>query len=269
MTTTADLHLFAEPIPVQDPSEASWYQFMDWPDGSVTDGKWDYRGKADEFLGKLDYSGVSVLEVGPASGYLTKEMFRRGARVTCVDLPDDEPWQSVPRVDVTVNEFDAQRARGLDRLRKSWWLTQKRWETDARMAYIGADRVLDAGKHDRALIGCILQHMKEPIGFLYNVASLVDEIVVTEPFVARAERRDGAVFLPAPTNDVVGSWWLLSSGLVAQVLATAAFELTDHYKTDFRTREGKTREFYTSVFKRVDLEPKAARLRTTTGEGPQ
>ena len=31
--------------------------------------------------------------------------------------------------------------------------------------------------------------MREPIGFLYNLASLVDEIVVTEPWV---EARRGA-----------------------------------------------------------------------------
>ena len=261
--TTSSQSIFAEPMTVQDPSEATWYQFVDWPDGTVTDGKWDYRAKTDEFLGKLDYNTVSVLEVGPASGFLTKEMARRGAHVTCIDLPDDEPWQSVPRADVAVEEFDQQRKRGTHLLRRSWWLTQKRWETGARMAYIGADRVREVGDHDRALVGCVLQHMREPIGFLYNLASLVDEIVVTEPWVKRVEGPGGAIFLPAPDNDVVDSWWLLSSALVAQVLATAGFEQTDHYQEDYKFREDKSRTFYTSVFKRVDVEKKAPRIRSS------
>lgn len=188
----------------------------------------------------------------------------RKARVTCIDLPDDEVWNTVPRADVATEAFDQQRQKGMEKFRKAWWLTQQRWKTDARMAYIGASRVAEVGKHDRALIASVLQHFRDPISFLYEVAALVDEIVVTEPLIARVEKRGGADFLPAPDNDVVGSWWLLSSSLVAQVLATANFDRVDHYEQNYVLQSSPPQEkaFYTSVFrKRANSERKAPRIR--------
>ena len=47
---------------------------------------------------------------------------------------------------------------------------------------------------------------------------------MTEPIVKRLERTGRAEFLPAPGNEVLGSWWLIPASMVAQILATARFE---------------------------------------------
>lgn len=259
--------IYSDPVEISSPEEGSWYQVMDWPDGSVTPGVWDYRGKADEILGRLDYGGISVVEVGPASGFLTKEMGRRGANVTCIDMPLDKAWHAVPREDIDLDEFGERHIEVQRRLRKAWWLTQKRWETHARIAHIGSDRVREVGPHDRALVSCVLQHLRDPISFLYEVSSLVKEVVVTEPVVPRVERikGGGAMFAPAPTNDITGTWWLLSSALVVQVLATSGFERVDHYTNSYDRTDvvGTTKkDFYTSVFRRSpSMTKRAARIK--------
>jgi len=48
-------------------------------------------------LGNIEFNGKSVLELGPASGYLTFYMEQKGADVTSIDLSiDDNQWDVVP-----------------------------------------------------------------------------------------------------------------------------------------------------------------------------
>ena len=51
-------------------------------------GLWDLRQTVDDYLGRIDFAGKRVLEIGPASGFLTIEMERRGADVVAVELPE-------------------------------------------------------------------------------------------------------------------------------------------------------------------------------------
>ena len=162
---------FASPLEVSSPSETSWYHYMDWPDGSTTRGKWDYRGKVDAYLGHQDLAGKSVLEIGPASGFLTKEMEARGATVTCIDTADDDAWDVVPRKDVDAEAYRLQRKSGIHRFRKAWWLTRQRFGGRAQIAYCGAaalERVVGRVRFDVALLGCVLQHFRDPVDVLYN-----------------------------------------------------------------------------------------------------
>ena len=59
-------------------------------------GLWDLRQTVDDYLGRIDFAGKRVLEIGPASGFLTIEMERRGADVVAVELPEDVGWDFVP-----------------------------------------------------------------------------------------------------------------------------------------------------------------------------
>jgi hypothetical protein len=252
---------FAEPVVVESPEDAVWYQSFTWPDGSETRGTWDYRGGEDDYLGRQDYAGKSVLELGPASGFLTKEMEARGASVTCIDTADDEPWEAVPRKDMDLQRFLKQKREQTMRLRASWWYAQRQFEGNARVAYAGV-KVLPSLRRkvefDIGFISAVLQHLRHPIDVLYEMAELADTIVVTEQTFPRLERLGLAQFVPAPDNDVVATWWLLPSTLVADVLATALFERVDHYVQDYPRGEDRGngprasggRQFYTSVFHR-------------------
>ena len=256
---------FAEPVVVESRDDALWYHSFTWPDGSETAGTWDYRGKEDDFLGRQDYSGKTVLELGPASGYLTKEMEARGASVTCIETADDEPWEAVPRKDKRVDWFLHRRRRWTVPLRASWWYSQRQFGGNARVAYTGVKVLPElAGKvrFDIAFISAVLQHFRHPIDVLYDVAELADVIVVTEQAFTRLEETGLAKFEPSPDNEVFGTWWHLSSGIVADVLGTSLFERVDHYTQVYERGDTHgdpnkavgpsppgSRRFYTSVFR--------------------
>ena len=52
---------------------------MEIPGHGLVTGQWDLRGGVDDYLGKVAFAGQRVLEIGPASGFLTFEMEKRGA----------------------------------------------------------------------------------------------------------------------------------------------------------------------------------------------
>jgi hypothetical protein len=69
---------------------------MDIPGHGLVNGQWDLRGKTDEYFGNYQFAGKRVLEIGPASGFLTLEMEKRRAEVVAVDVGELKPWDFVP-----------------------------------------------------------------------------------------------------------------------------------------------------------------------------
>ena len=77
----SDERIFATPRKVEDLADCYFYHTMELPGRGVIEGQdWDLRGRVDEYLGNVDFAGQRVLEIGPASGFLTFEMEKRGAR---------------------------------------------------------------------------------------------------------------------------------------------------------------------------------------------
>src|SRR5262249_56258160 len=69
---------------------------MELPGHGVMNGDWDLRRAVDEYLGKVSFAGRRVLEIGPASGFLTFEMEKRGAEVVSVEVTAEHGWDFVP-----------------------------------------------------------------------------------------------------------------------------------------------------------------------------
>jgi 2-polyprenyl-3-methyl-5-hydroxy-6-metoxy-1,4-benzoquinol methylase len=69
--------------------EDCWfYHVMDLPGlGTVNHfGRWDLRGRFDEYTGFIPVAGRTLVDVGSASGFLTFEAEKRGAVVTSFDV---------------------------------------------------------------------------------------------------------------------------------------------------------------------------------------
>ena len=69
---------------------------MEIPNHGKVEGDWDLRDGMINYLGNIDLQGATVLELGPASGFLTFEMELRGAQVTALEVLDDPGWDFVP-----------------------------------------------------------------------------------------------------------------------------------------------------------------------------
>jgi tRNA (mo5U34)-methyltransferase len=77
-----------------------WYHAIDLGDGFVTPGLFDYRSDWAQFALPESFAGASVLDAGPATGFFSFECAKRGARVSCIELPslrglDRFPGQTV------------------------------------------------------------------------------------------------------------------------------------------------------------------------------
>src|ERR1700716_716011 len=79
--------IFATPQKVEDVADCYFYHTMEVPGHGVIKGRdWDLRSGVDEYLGKVAFAGQRVLEIGPASGFLTFEMEKRGADLVAVEV---------------------------------------------------------------------------------------------------------------------------------------------------------------------------------------
>ena len=93
--------IFAKPpsdnISLED---CKFYHVLDIPGLSEpTKGEWDLRKGVDEYLGHVDLKNKTVLELGPASGFLTFHIEKMGGDVTSIELDYKKyGWDIVPNV---------------------------------------------------------------------------------------------------------------------------------------------------------------------------
>jgi len=77
-----------------------WYHTVDLGNGLVTPGIYDYRETIDSFDFPADMTGMTVLDVGSATGFFAFEFERRGARVISMELPSLRDLDRFPGQDV-------------------------------------------------------------------------------------------------------------------------------------------------------------------------
>ena len=174
---------YAAPLNVDRPEDCFFYHKIKLPGvGEVGEG-WDLRSSIDAYLGKFDFRGKRVLDMGAASGFLTFEMEKRGAEVVSFDMADGTQWDIVPHYDVQ-SDMDSYRGRCIAshaRLKNAYWFTHKCLGSKARVYYGDIyDLPGDLGEFDVAMFGMILGHLRDPFQALYSASRLVkDTIIIT------------------------------------------------------------------------------------------
>src|SRR5271165_1641859 len=167
-----------------DLSELVWYHAFELPDGRVLPGAWDLRGHEAAYLGGVDVAGKRVLELGPATGYLTFYMEHMGAEVVSFeagfDVPidfmpvkgEDQPWERLRVMQETI-----------DRNHDGWWHLHRTLGSSAKFVQGNIyDMPADLGTFDITLVGAILLHLREPWGALSQAARRTTQtMIVTEP----------------------------------------------------------------------------------------
>ena len=79
-----------------DATNYYWYHTIDLGDGLITPGIYDYRETLPAFGFPSELNGMTVLDVGSATGFFAFEFERRGARVISVELPSLEGLDRFP-----------------------------------------------------------------------------------------------------------------------------------------------------------------------------
>lgn len=202
--------LYVTPRRVAGPEACLFYHAMEVPGLGVIqpEAGWDLRDGVDAYLGGIEFDGRRVLEIGPASGFLTFEMERRGAEVVAVELAPDREWDFVPQAGVDIAAVVESRWGVMDELRNGFWLAHERIGSRAQVHEGSAYELPDAlGRFDVALIGSILLHTRDPQQILAQCAARAEQIVVTERHWPELPEAPLARLVPTRENGMWDTWW--------------------------------------------------------------
>jgi tRNA (mo5U34)-methyltransferase len=221
-----------------------WYHAIDLGDGLVTPGMFDYRSEWAQFALPEVFDGATVLDAGPATGFFSFECARRGARVSCIELPslrelDRFPGQPVEQSllkiermmfagDSTGTHSEEELYRLL--LEGPYRFCEQRLGVEVERRYLNvydvSPEALDCGEgFDWVLAGDIFVHTLYPLKALAALASvcrgtlaIVERIPGSSTDVPAMLYTGGAI----PERDDV-NWWLPNRACLEQLLRKLGF----------------------------------------------
>ena len=232
----------------------SFYHTIDLPNGMTAPGLWDLRGNVDAYLGNIDFRGKRVLEIGPASGFLTMEMEHRGADVVALDIPLDGNWDFVPFPDDVMAGVREHRFSDMGYIRKTFWATHSAFQLKAKAVYADAYNIpRELGTFDIAVLAAVLLHTSNPQRIIAECARLANTIVITEIMYPDIEQQNKALIRlhPTPENKDWGTWWHFTSTFFRQYLGVLGFsKQTVTYHSQREAWQDRDGDFFTVVASR-------------------
>lgn len=260
---------------------------MDIPDHGTVGGEWDLRGRADDYLGNVDLNGLSVLEIGTASGFLCFEMEKRGATVIACDLSPQQSWDIVPFAGLDVGAHVESYRRHIERINNGYWLAHHAFGSRAQVVYSDVYSIPDdIGPVDAAIFGSVLLHVRDPFLALQRALAPTQQVaIVTDvaptheasattlepspgprwrralaryltptpvkaPGVTPTEKDNAISFMPNPDTGQVDFWWRLTPAAISCMLAVLGFQ-TERVTYHTQLSIGGPVELFTVVARRA------------------
>jgi O-methyltransferase len=239
-TKDSEKELYEKPWKISSLDECNFYHTTDIPGVGTVEGQWDLRDAADNYMGGYDFSAKRVLEIGPATGFLTFHIEKTASEVVAVELPMDRDfWNAVP-----YDSLGLARNRGTEwtlvekqfhdhikGIRNGFWYCHEKFDSKAKVFHGSSEDLPDAlGEFDVVLLASILLHTRSPVSILESCARLVtDTVIITERH--HAGLGDGPVCGLAPTaeNKAWDTWWIFTPRFFTQFLEILGF--SDHQVT--------------------------------------
>jgi SAM-dependent methyltransferase len=250
---TSSASLLAPPRFVDRLEDCYFYHTMDLPGLGVVEGMWDLRGRFDDYVGDVDVAGKSVLDVGAATGFLSFEAERRGARrVLSHDMGDARQQKFLPFAGKLYHRdyetFLYYHRQTVERWQNAYWLCHRLYESRAEVYYGDVYDLPPAlGPFDVAIVGAVLEHLPDQVSALASIARLTKEtMVLVTPLLDTEERI--ARFEPRADNpDQDYTWWTYSLGLYREVLAIIGFRVERITRSLYHHRYGGADEERTTL----------------------
>lgn len=218
--------LFAAPLKVDDVSDCYFYHTMEIPGCGLVEGDWDLRSGIDEYLGRIEFADRRVLEIGPASGFLTFEMEKRGADIVSIEVTEDHGWDFVPYPAPRFEELLGPRQAIMQRLRNSYWFGHAAHHSKAKIHYGDVYNLpLPLGEFDIAVMGSVLLHCRDPLRIVEQCGKRATSVIITDMFYPELEGLPHCRLAPTPENFLWHTWWNFSTKLLTQFLAVMGFSV--------------------------------------------
>ena len=221
----------AKPRYVDDLKDCFFYHTMTLPIFGEVHGHWDLRGSFDDYVGRVDLRGKSVIDVGTATGFLSFEAEKNGAsRVLSFDMAHASQQTFLPFEDKLSyrdpERWSQQHNVEVEQWKNAYWLCHRLLESKADVYYGDIfDLPRQLGQFDVAIIGSVLEHLSDPVRALASVARLTKEtIVIVAPLIESEDRiAQFEGVSDKPENDF--TWWTYSTGLYREVLKMLGFTI--------------------------------------------
>jgi len=223
MTIECDSDGYAIP-PRHNPeiADCMFYHTIELPGLGVQHGQWDLRPNIENYLGATDFRNRRVLEIGVANGFVSFELERRGAHVVGFDLNENSTYDAPPSSEKNRGAQDWLMLR-LRQVHNAFWLAHNLLGSRAKMAYGHANNLPGfLGRFDIGVIANVLQHLRDPVGAIMQLALICDTIVITETDWMAGYHDDlrGMIMFD---SDAAYSWYQVKPPLIEAVLSRMGF----------------------------------------------
>lgn len=229
-TNNSGPHL-ERPRLVERLEDCFFYHAMDLPGFGLVRAHWDLRGRFDDYVGGVDVSGKSVLDVGAATGFLSFEAEKRGAaRVLSFDMSDPRQQTFLPFKDKLYSRDPEQWARQygaeIEQWKNAYWLCHRLLESKAEVYYGNVYELpMELGQFDIAIVGSVLEHLNDQITALASIARLTKETLVLVSPLLQTDERIARFEALASNPDADFTWWTYSLGVYREVLGMLGFKI--------------------------------------------
>ena len=241
--------LYEKPWKINSVDQCNFYHCTDIPGVGLIEGQWDLREGFDEYLGRYDFTGKRVLEIGPATGFLTFQVEKAASEVVAVELPMDRRfWNAVPYEKLGLargrdkgwTEVEKQFHEHIGRIRNGFWFCHEKFGSHARVYHGSAEDLPESlGEFDVAILASILLHARSPVAILESCARLVsDTIIITEIHDEALGEGPLCSLVPTAGNNAWDTWWRFTPRFFTQFLEVLGF--TEHKVTFHRQLADKT-----------------------------
>jgi O-methyltransferase len=232
--TGMDEQLYQDPQHIDSVSDCNFYHTTDIPGIGVVEGQWDLRDGVYEYLGGYDFTGKRVLEIGPATGFLTFHIEKTASEIVAVELPMDRTfWNSVPYEKMGLSrrrkdrwtDAEIQFFEHIGRIRNGFWFCREQFDSSAKVYNGSSENLPDSlGEFDTALLSAILLHARSPVSILESCARLVRKtIIITEMFYPELGEDGVCALVPTADNDAWDTWWRFTPRFFTQFLEVLGF----------------------------------------------
>jgi O-methyltransferase len=218
--------LYADPRRVSRIEDCSFYHSMDIPGFGRVEGEWDLTADTPSYLGNVSFEGKRVLEVGPASGYLSFWMEAQGASVVSLDVSDDFTFDVVPFWNIdrkSLSDFYVSEQKAVQ---NGYWFTHNAVGSRNRVHY-GSGYLIPAelGKFDTGLMASVLLHNSNPMMIMDQVARLTtDQLIIADLCHADLTPNLPTIQLyPSIENEVWHTWWRFSESFFVEAMKILGF----------------------------------------------
>jgi 2-polyprenyl-3-methyl-5-hydroxy-6-metoxy-1,4-benzoquinol methylase len=239
----------ARELGLSDTSRFYWYHTVDLGDGLVTPGLYDYRATLPAFQFPENMQGMTVLDVGSATGFFAFEFERRGARVISTELPslrdlDRFPGQSVENSLRKIERMIFPDGLDLESMRRGdserelyrclldgpFQFCKGRLGSKVERCYstiydLTGERTGVESGFDLIFVGDVLVHTLNPLKALAALAPLCRGQLVFAQMLPEGPQEPPAMMYVGggdPEEDHI-SWWLPNKSCLMQMLTKLGF----------------------------------------------